>query len=292
VSTGSSLIGRVVAGSTRHPSIVLLLAVVLTAAAVVHMARNFAMTADTAQLISSKLQWRQREIAFETAFPQLQNLTLIVIDGATPELTDDAARRLAAALQGKPALFRTVRRPDGGPFLEREGLLLAPLADVDKTIKGLSQAAPLLGSLNADPSLRGVLSALSSSLQGIEFGQATLQDFEPMTRALADTFEKAASGEPAFFSWRTLLTGKAAETRDTRHVILVQPALDYAALEPGQAASDSIREIARSLGLDAAHGVSVRLTGPVPLADEEFGTLAEDAHLILGAMIVALLGIL
>ncbi|HEV7543330.1 MAG TPA: MMPL family transporter, partial [Reyranella sp.] len=61
---------------------------------------------------------------------------------------------------------------------------------------------------------------------------------------------------------------------------------------PGAAASEAIRATARSLGLDPAHGVTVRLTGPVPLADEEFATLAQDAHLLLGAMLVALLGIL
>ena len=40
------------------------------------------------------------------------------------------------------------------------------------------------------------------------------------------------------------------------------------------------------------HGVTVRLTGLVPLSDEEFATLAQDAHLLLGAMFAALLGIL
>ena len=58
--------------------------------------------------------------------------------------------------------------------------------------------------------------------------------------------------------------------------------MDYAALEPGAAASDAIRHIAQSLGLDPAHGVTVRLTGPVPLADEEFASLAQDAHLSSG----------
>jgi hopanoid biosynthesis associated RND transporter like protein HpnN len=38
--------------------------------------------------------------------------------------------------------------------------------------------------------------------------------------------------------------------------------------------------------------VTVRLTGQVPLSDEEFATLAQDAHLLLGAMFAALLGIL
>jgi len=292
VSTKASLIGRVVATSTRQPLIVLLLAVVLTAAALVYTARHFAMTADTAELISTKLEWRQRELAFDAAFPQLQNLTMVVVDGATPELADAAARRLTAALQGKPDLFRTVRRPVGGAFFERNGLLLLPLDEVEATTKALMRAQPLLGPLAADPSLRGVLTGISNTLQGIKHGQATLHDIEPAMTALATTFEKAAAGQPAFFSWRTLIAAAQAGPRQTRHVVLVQSVMDYTALEPGAAASTAIRATARALGLDPAHGVSVRLTGPVPLADEEFATLAGDAHLILGAMAAALLGIL
>jgi uncharacterized protein len=292
VSTRASLIGRVVAASTRHPLIVLLLAVVLTGAALAYTARHFAMTANTAELISTKLEWRQRELAFEAAFPQLENLTMVVVDGATPELADAAARRLAAALLEKPSLFRTVRRPDGGAFFDRNGLLLLPLNEVAATTKGLTRAQPLLASLAADPSLRGVLTAISNMLEGIKHGQATLHDIEPAATAIAETFEKAAAGQPAFFSWRTLVAGVPAGPRSTRHVVLVQPVMDYAALQPGLAASTAIRATAQALGLDPAHGVTVRLTGPVPLADEEFATLTEDAHLILGAMIVALLGIL
>ena len=292
MSTRASLIGRVVAASTRHPLIVLLLAVVLTGAALAYTARHFAMTANTAELISTKLEWRQRELAFEAAFPQLENLTMVVVDGATPELADAAARRLAAALLEKPSLFRTVRRPDGGAFFDRNGLLLLPLNEVAATTKGLTRAQPLLASLAADPSLRGVLTAISNMLEGIKHGQATLHDIEPAATAIAETFEKAAAGQPAFFSWRTLVAGAPAGRRSTRHVVLVQPVMDYAALQPGLAASTAIRATAQALGLDPAHGVTVRLTGPVPLADEEFATLTEDAHLILGAMIVALLGIL
>jgi hopanoid biosynthesis associated RND transporter like protein HpnN len=292
VSTRASLIGRVVAASTRHPLIVLLLAVVLTGAALVYTARHFAMTANTAELISTKLEWRQRELAFEAAFPQLENLTMVVVDGATPELADAAARRLAAALLEKPSLFRTVRRPDGGAFFDRNGLLLLPLNEVAATTKGLMRAQPLLAPLAADPSLRGVLTAISNMLEGIKHGQATLHDIEPAATAIAETFEKAAAGQPAFFSWRTLIAGAPAGPRSTRHVVLVQAVMDYAALQPGLAASTAIRATAQALGLDPAHGVTVRLTGPVPLADEEFATLTEDAHLILGAMIVALLGIL
>jgi len=250
------------------------------------------MNTDTAQLMSQRLDWRQREFAFEAAFPQLNNLTMIVVDGATPELADDAAKRLVAALKDRRDLFRTVRWPSGGPFFEREGLLFLSLEDVRATTDRLVKAAAMLVRLRADESLRGVLVALSDMANAVKSGETSLQDIEPALTAFSETFENATAGRPAFFSWRTLFVDKKSTNRETRHILLVQPVLDYAALEPGAAASDAIRHISRSLGLDPAHGVSIRLTGPVPLSDDEFASLAEDIHLVLGAMVVALLGIL
>src|SRR5262249_44053859 len=52
------------------------------------------------------------------------------------------------------------------------------------------------------------------------------------------------------------------------------PILNYAALEPGASATGAVRRAVAELGL-AEEGVQVRLTGPVPLADEEFATLAQ-----------------
>jgi len=286
-------IGRIVAASTRHPLIVLFLVGGLTLAALVFTAQNFAMTADTSQLISKRLEWRQRGLAFEAAFPQFNNLTMVVVDGATPELADDAARRLAAALNERRDLFQTVRWPDGGPFFQREGLLFLPLADVEAATSGLIRSAPLLVRLAADPSLRGALVVLTDIVQGLKQGEVSLQDIEPTMTAFSKTFEDAVAGRPAFFSWRTFFIGeKSPDMRGIRHVLLVQPVMDYGALEPGAAASDAIRNIAQSLGLDRAHGVTIRLTGPVPLADEEFASLVQDAHLVLGAMLAALFGIL
>ena len=292
MSPRTSSIGRIVALSTRHPLIVFVLAAALTAVALVYTARHFAMTADTAQLISTNLDWRQRELAFEAAFPQFSRLTMVVIEGRTPELTDAATTRLVAALQDKPGLFHSVRRPDGGAFFERNGLLLMPLKDVAATTRELAQAAPMLGPLAADPSLRGVLDALANMARGVKYGQMKLKELEPAATALAATFEQVAEGKPAFFSWRTLIAGAPAGSRELRHVILVQPVMNYSELEPGAAAGNAIRSTAKALGLDPAHGVTVRLTGPVPLADEEFVTLAQDADVVVAAMAIALLGIM
>ena len=148
-----------------------------------------------------------------------------------------------------------------------------------------------MASLAADPSLRGVLATVSRLLQGVQHGQAKLDEFQPLLAALADTFDKAAAGQPAFFSWQDVM-GSSDVRRQTRRILIVQPVMDFSALQPGEAASNAIRAAARSLALDDAHGVRIRLTGPVPLADEEFASLAEDWHLVAAAMVIALLGIL
>ena len=292
MSTRISLIGRTVAASVRYPWVALVLTAGLTLLALVYTARNFAMTADAAQLISQRLDWRQKELAFDAAFPQLHTLTMVVVDGATPELADDAARRLIAALKDRRDLFRTVRWPSGGPFFEREGLLFLSLEETRTALSGIVKAAPQLVRLRADQSLRGALVVLADMLRALKSGEVSLQDIEPPMTAFSETFEDALAGRPAFFSWRTFFVDRKVTSRETRHILLIQPVMNYTALQPGAAASEAIRQTARSLGLDPAHGVSIRLTGPVPLADEEFASLAQDIHLVLGAMLVALLGVL
>jgi uncharacterized protein len=285
-------IGRIVAVSGRHPLIVLLLSLMLTALSVVHFTNHFAMTTDVTELISTEQDWRQRELAYSTAFPSLYMLTVVVVDGATPELAEDAAARLSSALAARPALFRSVRRPDGGAFFDRNGLLFLPTGEVQATTEGLLRSQLFLSALTVDPSLRGVMTVVSTMLQGVQHGQAKLGDLQPLMTALAGTFDKAASGEPAYFSWQSLMPGPPAGPRPTRRVVVVQPVLDYTALQPGAAASEAIRAAARTLGLVPANGVSIHLTGPVPVSDEEFASLAEDWHLVTAAMVAALLGIL
>ena len=75
------------------------------------------------------------------------------------------------------------------------------------------------------------------------------------------------------------MTGVAPAPSELRRFIRVKPMLDYGALEPGAAASETIRSTAATLGLTPDRGFRVRLTGPVAMADEEFATLADGALL-------------
>ena len=273
----ASLIARLVVLSCRHAWTVVLLAVLLGVGAVIYSAGHIAIDTDSSKLFSPDLPWRRLGAIYDAAFPQQSNLIAVVVDGATPELAETAASALAKRLGEDTELFPRVSRPDGGPFFERNGLLFLSTAEVQKTTEQLIAAQPLLGSLAADPSLRGVMETLSRLTEGVLHGEAKLSDVATPFHALADTLQSVLAGGHTPMSWRTLIAGRPPALRELRHVILVQPKLEFGTLGPGARATAAIRQTARDLGLTPEKGVRVRLTGSVPLADEEFATLADGA---------------
>ena len=279
---------RLVAANSRRAWLTTLAAAALCVLAAWYAVGHFAMTTDTAELISPELPWRQDLAAVNAAFPQRADLIVAVVDGATPELTARAAGDLAARLARRGDLFKSVQQPDGGPFFERNGLLFLSVDEVGEATRQLIAAQPFLGPLSADPSMRGVMESLSTALLGVQHGEAKLAQLDPAMRGLADALDRVARGAPAFFSWQTIVSGRPAGVRETRRILLLQPKLDNTQLVPAAAATEAIRATARELMLSPAHGVRVRLTGSVVLADEEFATLAQRADLIAIAMMLAL----
>ena len=279
----------VVAASCNHAVTVVLAALVLAILAGVYTADHFTMTTDTAKLISRDVPWWRNKAAFDSAFPQQNDLIVAVVDGATPELAASGTTELAARLSARADLFLTVKQPDGGPFFARNGLLYLPLSEVETVTGQLIAAQPFLGALAADPSLRGIVGGISTALQGVQEGQARLEDLDPSLRAFAGALDQVVVQKPVFFSWLTLISGQPPSTRETRRLILIQPKLDYESLEPGARASAAIHGIARELDLTPENGIRVRLTGPIPLADEEFSTLADRAALMSLAMVAGVL---
>ncbi len=288
-----SLIERIVAVCCRVPRATVVLFLALGAAGLLYTAANFNMDTDSSKLISAKVEWRQREIHFDKLFPQQVNLILIVVDGATPELAEAGTAALSDALRGQTKAFTSVRRPDGGEFFDKNGLLFLPLSEVKSTTAQMIAAAPFLGPMAADPSLRGIMASLQTALLGVRHGDAKLADLDKPIGAFGGTLAKIVGGERTWLSWRALVGGASvAGVNEKRHFIEVQPHLDFGALEPGASATDAIRATARKLHLTPDNGVRVRLTGPVPLSDEEFATLADRAALMGTAMMAAVLATL
>jgi uncharacterized protein len=281
----ASLIAGVVALCVRLSWVVVALAVAGAVVSAGYTVTHFKMNTDTTKLVSPELPWRKAEAKFREIFPQPANLILIVVDGATAERAQEGATALVSALEKQPALFQAVRQPGGGPFFQRNGLLYAELAQTQSAIDQIISAQPFLGALAADPSLRGVMDALSTALLGVDNGQITLDRLQRPMAELDVALAAFLDGKPKPFSWRKMMLEGEPDLRETRRVIEALVAVDFGQLQAGSKPSHFIRETARSLQLTPETGVTVRLTGPVPIFDEEFGTLTERAVPIAAATI-------
>jgi hypothetical protein len=95
-----------------------------------YTATHWKIDASTDHLIDPTLPWRQAEAEMARLFPQNEDTLVIVVDGVTPELADDAAGRLAKRLATRPDMFMSLRRPDASEFFRRNGLLFLPTKEV------------------------------------------------------------------------------------------------------------------------------------------------------------------
>ena len=282
----------IVSASVRRPWLTILLSLAVAALGLWLTVTRFAIDTNTASLISPDVGWRRMETRFDRSFPQRTDLVVAVIDAATPERAEEAADRLAASHASRAALFRSVERPDGGPFFDRNGLLFLPLDELRATLAAFSEQAGLLSILAGDTSLRGFAQTVGAALIGVRRGNVSLDDLGARFDAFSTTVERALGGQPARLSWRNLMAEQPAPTSELRKLLLVRPVMDYGSLQPGAAGTDAIRAAAAAIGLTPENGVTVRLTGPVPLADEEFATVAENMALNVGLTVLAVVAIL
>src|SRR5580704_12398116 len=141
---------------TRHAWSLIALATVLALVCGIYTARHFAIDTDVNRLISPDLPWRQQELAFSRAFPQRNGTIFAVVDAPTTELASQASTALTERLSTQTALFRSVEEPQNSSLFVRDGLLFLSTNELERRLSGLTQAQPLLQTLAADPSLRGL----------------------------------------------------------------------------------------------------------------------------------------
>jgi uncharacterized protein len=238
---------------------------------------HLGVSTNTDNLFSPDLPWRQRAAAFNRHFPQFNNLLVAVIDAKQPEEADATANDLAAKLSADPTHFLTVRRPDNSPFLRKQGLLFLDTPQLTDLLNRTIDAQPFLGQLVADPTARGLFSALGLLGLGVTHGDTDLTPYADALKTFHQAMAAALDGHPAPLSWQRLLGGSVADLAGQYRFVLVQPRQDYGALQPGGAATLAMRRIIAGLPYVNSGQARVRITGQIALADEEFASVAEGA---------------
>jgi hopanoid biosynthesis associated RND transporter like protein HpnN len=264
--------------SRRHALAVALGGLLLAAVSAFYAVTHLDVSTDTDRMFSGSLPWRQQADKLNKEFPQFNDLLVVVIDAREPEQADATAAALAEALANDHAHFNSVRRPDASPFLRKEGLLFLDTKQLTDLMDRTIDAQPFLGQLVADPSARGLFSALSLLGMGVTKGDVDLGPYLVSLEAFHQAMADSLAGHPRLLSWQALLGGSDLNDLAGKYTfVLARPKLDFGALQPGGEATAAIRNVITGLEFVKSGDARVRITGQVALADEEFATVVKGA---------------
>ena len=272
-----TLIRQTVEFSRRHAWMVIAVALALAAAGTLYVARHISIDSDTSKLVDPNLPWQKASADMDGQFPQNEHLLLAVIDAPTPDQASDAAADVAKRLSARPDLYRYVRQPDANAYFRRYGMLFLSAAEIQDFTDHIISAQPFLGTLAADPSVRGVLNAIDLLALGGIHGAIDPKRIDPAISAVADSANAAVEGRRLPLSWQGMLSGQKASPDRLRHFILARAVLNFGNVEAARNAIAGIHEAAGAGGFGPGSGVTVRVTGPVALDDDQLSVLSESA---------------
>ena len=253
---------------------------VATGLSAVYTVNHLTLDTDPVRLLDPDLRFRQLERDFYAAFPQLDDLILVVVDQGTAEHRRDAVHELARLLGQHPLLFESVYQPQQDEFFDQYGLLYFDIDELWRLDERLAEWSPFLGTLAQDPSLRGFFSILTLALEEnpTPRQQKVLADAFAL---LSEAIEAQRLGKPLASSWKqALLEDVTGKSDPSRGFLLAKPRLDYSSLEAAEGPLEFLRR--HDAGLEERFGVRIRLTGPIPVEAEERETVARGAGLAAG----------
>ena len=270
---------------------ILLVAALATGASSFYTVEHLGINTSTSDMLSSELLFRKIYDEYRRTFPNLRNNITIVVEGETPDITEDAAAALAVRLKTEIEEFKFVFDPASDPFFITNGLLFLDEDELADLSDRLADAQPLLAALAEDMNLRGFFGVLNDAIDEVAKGDEDPSRLIRIFHNISETIEKQQDGTPRPMSWRKMMMGGEVEQDDLRRFILVKPTLDESSLQPARKAVDIIRAAARELDLDPENGVQVRLTGGVVLSQEEMMSVIEWAG-VAGVLALILVGVL
>ena len=251
-----------------------------TGLSTVYTVNNLTLDTDPGHLLDPDLPFMKLERDFYAAFPQLDDLILVVVDRGSAERRRDAVRELATILEQHPSLFESVYQPQQDEFFDKYGLLYFDVDELWQLDERLAEWSPFLGTLAQDPSLRGFFSLLTLALEE----EPTPEQQKVLADAfalLSEAIEAQRRGAPPTSSWKqTMLEDVTGKGDPSRGFLLAKSRLDYSSLEAAEGPLDFLRR--HGAALEERFGVRIRLTGPIPIEAEERETVARGVGLAAG----------
>ncbi len=265
----------------HHPRTVLSLLAGATVLAAVYVSFNFAIDSDLSRLIrpSEALTWYRANERYKAQFPELQETSLVVVSGVDPVAVEETARRLFDAFTASRR-FEFVFAPALAPFLRDHRAYYLDEALLSDWVAGVQYDYGALLRLADGADLANAAFTLADQVAATN-GLRT----PTVLRSLMENF---ADGVPS--DLRLAAYPHLVPEADVHYLIMMlkgHQRLDERL--PNAAQVSLIRSLIGSIAIPPA--VRVRLTGEVPLANEEI-SMALDGIGIAGSISLVLLALI
>ena len=280
----SRFAASLVAASSSHPRLAILLCSLLTAAALYVTLTGLEIDTDSDRILSADLRVRQTNIALAEAFPELQNNLVVMVEAADPADARAAVEELGSRLAQQPGRFPQVFLPGDAPYYDDFGLYHLELARLEELALRVEDFGPLLATFAERPELPILLAALSQSIGGVEGLAALGADGQRILDSVSLAVESFNAGRSAPVAWEDLLFEDVAAEHSSPQLLFVRPAGNLDEMPPVLEALARVRGIAREL--EPRPGLRVRVTGDRAVHSEEMSLIAREALVAAAASLV------
>ena len=269
----------------NHNRLILVLLPITAIILLFYVISNLTVNTDTRDMLSAELDWRKLDIEYESLFPHVVDNLIVIVEAETADEASDAALKLSNELKQQSGLFKSVYYFKDQDFFKQSSLLYLEVDELYDLSDRLAQYQAFLAMLLSDQSFGGFISLL------IEANTAQKNNSTNSISPLLDEFNKTLAAynhsEHYLFSWQSLFSNSDSQENTYREIIITQPVLDYANLFPAEQVLKEIKDIARTVGITDDNNMSLKLTGPVALAHEEFESVSKtNLMAIAGALVL------
>ncbi len=244
---------------------------------------RFRINSNLSDLIQQDAPWRVDFDRYEVAFPDAVRTSMLVVSGKSQKGVEDAAKQLEVTLRNRDDLFRAIHAPQNDDYFRDHALLFMDLADLDDMVDRIARAQPMLTAVAEDPSLRGILELLTDGVEN----EAPEEGFDVLVRLVTQSGEAQLAGENPEVAW----TDELFTSDETLYrLIFLKARQNFGEALPSAQLMAELRAIISALPL--AQGVSVRITGEIPLQHEEIEAAVTGVQLAGWLSVALLIGIL
>jgi len=266
--------GGIVEASRTHPRFTLLVCGLVTILAGVSAANRLAVDTDPDFMTSPDLEFRKTNEALRSAFPELQNNFVVLIEAESGDDARASAEELASLLEADPEHYSYIYLPGADPFFRENGFFYLDPAEIEPMVERFERLTPLLAAVAEQPRLATLLLAVSAA-GASEAGLDSLgRGGGRILARIAAAVERFNRNEDATVAWDALLGPASSAVDRNPQVLFVQPTSDLSDLDPALASLASVRAAAASVA--PRPGLRIRVTGDRAVHTEEMSLLLNE----------------